>query len=36
MDKLVKFIRQLSIENTEIAVKTLKEPIHFIKRDRGK
>ena len=35
-DKLVKFIYQLSVENVEIVVGTLKEPIHFVKEDRGK
>ena len=33
---LIKFICQLSVENVEIAVGTLKEPIHFIKRGREK
>ena len=35
-DKLVEFICQLSAEDMEIAVGTLKEPIHFVKEDRGK
>ena len=35
-DKLIEFIRQLSAENAKIAVGTLKELIHFIKRDREK
>ena len=35
-DELVEFICQLSVENAEIAVETLKEPIHFVKRGRGK
>ena len=35
-DKLVKFIYQLSVENIEIAVRTLKELICFVKRDREK
>ena len=34
-DKLVKFIYQLSVENIEIAVRTLKELICFVKKDRG-
>ena len=36
MDKLVEFICQLSVENVEIVVGTLKEPICFVKGDRGK
>ena len=36
IDELVEFIYQLSVENTEVAVGTLKEPICFIKRGRGK
>ena len=36
MDKLVEFIRQLSVEDTEVAVGTLKKLIHFVKRGRGK
>ena len=36
IDKLVEFIRQLSVENMKVAVGTLKEPIHFVKRGRGK
>ena len=36
MDKLIEFICQLSVENTEVALETLKEPIHFVKGDRGK
>ena len=35
-DKLIEFICQLSVENVEVAVGTLKEPICFVKRDRGK
>ena len=35
-DELIKFIHQLNIEDTEVVVGTLKKPIHFIKRDRGK
>ena len=36
IDELIEFIYQLSVENAKIAVRTLKELIHFIKRDRGK
>ena len=36
MDELIKFIYQLSAEDAEIAVKTLKELIHFVKGDRRK
>ena len=35
-DELIKFICQLSVEDTEVAVGTLKEPIYFVKEDRGK
>ena len=35
-DKLVEFIYQLSVEEVEVAVETLKKPIHFIKEGRGK
>ena len=35
-DELVKLIRQLSVEDTEVAVGILKEPICFVKRGRGK
>ena len=35
-DKLVEFICQLSVEDVEIAVRTLKEPIHFVKGGKGK
>ena len=35
-DKLIKFIYQLSVEDMEIAVGTLKEPIHFIKGGKRK
>ena len=35
-DELVEFICQLSVENVKVAVGTLKEPIYFIKRGRGK
>ena len=35
-DELVEFIRQLSAEDVEVAVGTLKEPIYFVKGDRGK
>ena len=36
IDKLVEFIHQLSAENVEVAVGTLKEPIHFVKEGREK
>ena len=36
IDELVEFIYQLSAEDVEIAVGTLKEPIRFVKGDRGK
>ena len=35
-NKLIEFIYQLSIENAEIVVGTLKEPICFIKEGKGK
>ena len=35
-DELVEFICQLSAEDIEIAVRTLKEPICFVKEDREK
>ena len=35
-DELVKFIRQLSVEDVKVAVGTLKELIHFVKGGRGK
>ena len=35
-DELIEFICQLSVENVEVAVETLKEPIHFVKRGKGK
>ena len=35
-DELVEFIYQPSAEDTEVAVKTLKELIHFIKRGKRK
>ena len=35
-DKLVEFIHQLSVENIEVAVRTLNELIHFIKGDKRK
>ena len=35
-NELVEFICQLSVENTEVAVGTLKEPIRFIKGGKGK
>ena len=31
IDELVEFIYQLSVEDAEVAVETLKEPIHFVK-----
>ena len=36
MNELVEFIHQLSAEDAEVAVRTLKEPICFIKGGRGK
>ena len=36
MDELVEFIHQLSAEDVEVAVETLKEPIYFVKRGKGK
>ena len=36
MDKLVEFICQLRVEDIKVAVRTLKEPIRFIKGGRGK
>ena len=36
MNELIKFIYQLSMENAEVAVGTLKELIYFIKGDREK
>ena len=35
-DELVEFIHQLSVEDVEVAVRTLKEPICFVKGGRGK
>ena len=35
-DKLIEFIYQLSAENVEVVVGTLKEPIRFVKGDREK
>ena len=35
-NELVEFIHQLSIEDVEVAVRTLKEPICFIKGGREK
>ena len=35
-DEFVEFIHQLSAENVEVAVGTLKEPIHFVKEGREK
>ena len=36
MNKLIKFIYQLSVEDMKVVVETLKEPICFIKKDRKK
>ena len=36
MDELIEFIYQLSVEDAEVAVGTLKELIYFIKRGREK
>ena len=36
IDELVKFIYQLSVEDVEVAIGTLKEPIYFIKGDKKK
>ena len=36
IDKLVKFIYQLSVEDMKVVVGTLKEPIHFVKGGREK
>ena len=36
INELVEFIHQLSAEDTEVAVGTLKEPIHFVKGGREK
>ena len=35
-NELIEFIYQLSVKNVEVAVKTLKEPICFVKENRGK
>ena len=35
-DKFIKFIYQLNIEDAKIAVRTLKEPICFIKEGKEK
>ena len=35
-NELIEFIYQLSVEDIEVAVRILKEPICFIKEDRGK
>ena len=35
-DELVEFICQLSAEDTEVIVETLKKPIHFVKGGRRK
>ena len=36
MNELIKFIHQLSVKDAEVAVRTLKEPICFVKKGRGK
>ena len=36
INELIEFICQLSIKDIEIIVRTLKEPIRFIKGGRGK
>ena len=36
MNKLVEFIHQLSVEDVEVVVGTLKKPIHFIKGGKEK
>ena len=36
IDELIEFICQLSVEDIEIAVGTLKEPIHFVKEGKRK
>ena len=36
MNELVEFIYQLSVEDVEVVVRTLKKPICFIKRNREK
>ena len=36
IDKLIEFIYQLSVKDIEIVVRTLKEPIHFVKEGREK
>ena len=36
IDELIEFIYQLSVEDIEIAVRTLKEPIHFVKEGKRK
>ena len=35
-DKLIEFIYQLSVKDIKVVVEILKEPICFIKGDRGK
>ena len=35
-NELVEFIHQLSVEDAEVVVETLKEPICFVKGDREK
>ena len=36
MNELIEFIHQLSVENAEIVVRTLKEPICFVKEGKRK
>ena len=36
INKLIEFICQLSAEDAEIVVRTLKELIHFVKGGKGK
>ena len=36
IDKLVEFIRQLSVKDVEVVVGTLKKPIHFVKGGKRK
>ena len=35
-NELVEFIYQLSVEDMEVTVETLKEPIHFVKKGKRK
>ena len=36
IDEFIEFIYQLSVEDIKVVVRILKEPICFIKGDRGK